>query len=102
MADNMIRELCYELFKVDWKHRHVSADMEMDNIKNYYEYLIDCGDTDYTYEDYVSEFGYGGYLYACYDEFCESEYLDKDYICGLLDNGKLIQMYLEDIEKSND
>lgn len=36
------------------------------------------------------------------EEDAESEYLDKDYICGLLNDDKLIQMYLEDIEKSSD
>ena len=101
MKKTMISKLCYELYKVDWKRNNITADIEIDNIKDYYEGLVD-NDTDYTYEDYMSEFGYGGYLYACYDEFCESEYLDKDYICGLLNDDKLIQMYLEDIEKSSD
>lgn len=96
MAYNMIRELCYELYKVDWKHRHVTADMEMDTIKNYYEYLID-GDTFCTYEDYVSEFGHGGAIYAWDYEFYRTEYRYKDYMCSLLDNDRLIQMYLEDI-----
>ena len=101
MKKTMISKLCYELYKVDWKRNNITTDIEIDNIKDYYEGLVD-NDTDYTYEDYVSEFGYGGYLYACYDEFCESEYLDKDYICGLLNDDKLIQMYLEDIENSSD
>ena len=101
MDKTMISKLCYKLYKVDWKRNNITADIEIDNIKDYYEGLVN-NDTDYTYEDYVSEFGYGGYLYACYDEFCESEYLDKDYICGLLDNGKLIQVYLEDIKKVSD
>ena len=101
MKKTMISKLCYELYKVDWKRNNITTDIEIDNIKGYYEGLVD-NDTDYTYEDYVSEFGYGGYLYACYDEFCESEYLDKDYICGLLNDDKLIQMYLEDIENSSD
>ena len=101
MKKTMISKLCYKLYQVDWKRNNITTDIEIDNIKDYYEGLVD-NDTDYTYEDYVSEFGYGGYLYACYDEFCESEYLDKDYICGLLDDDKLIQMYLEDIEKSSD
>ena len=101
MDKTMISKLCYELYKIDWKRNNITADIETNNIKDYYKGLVD-NDTDYTYEDYVSEFGYGGYLYACYDEFCESEYLDKDYICGLLNDDKLIQMYLEDIEKSSD
>ena len=101
MTKTMISKLCYELYKVDWKRNHITTDIEIDNIKDYYEGLVD-NDTDYTYEDYVSEFGYGGRLYVCYEEFCEYEYLDKDYICGLLNDDKRIQMYLEDIEKSSD
>ena len=100
MKKTMISKLCYELYKIDWKRNNITTDIEIDNIKDYYEGLVD-NDTDYTYEDYVSEFGYGGYLYACYDEFCESEYLDKDYICGLLNYDKLIQMYLEDIREAD-
>ena len=99
MSKSMISKLCYELYKIDWKRRHITADIEMGNIKDYYEGLIDC-DTDYTYEDYVFEFGYNGESYVCYEEFCEYEYLNKNYICGLLDNGKLIQMYLKDIREA--
>lgn len=96
MTKSMISELCYELYKIDWKRRHITAEIEMDNIKDYYNGLVNC-DTDYTYEDYLSEFGYNGDSYVCYEEFCEYEYLNKDYIYGLLNSGKLIQMYLEDI-----
>lgn len=91
-----ISKLCYELYKVDWKRSHITHDIEMDNIKDYYEGLVDSDD-EYTYEDYVFEFGYDGMLYACYDEFLNAEYLDKEYIRYLLDNEKLIKMYLADI-----
>lgn len=91
-----ISKLCYELYKVDWKRSHITHDIEMDNIKDYYEGLVDSDD-EYTYEDYVFEFGYDGMLYACYDEFLNAEYLDKEYIRYLLDNEKLIKMYLTDI-----
>lgn len=91
-----ISKLCYELYKVDWKRSHITHDIEMDNIKDYYEGLVDSDD-EYTYEDYVFEFGYDGMLYACYDEFLNAEYLDKEYIRYLLDNEKLIEMYLTDI-----
>ena len=89
----MISKLCYELCKIDWKHSHmITKEREMDSIKNYYEDLVD-DDTEYTYNDYLEEFGYDGELYVCYEEFLETEYLDEDYICSLLDNEKLIAMY---------
>lgn len=91
-----ISKLCYELYKVDWKRVHITPDIEMDCIKDYYNGLVD-GDDVYTLEDYTFDFGYNGMVYACYDEFCEAEYLDKDYICGLLDNEKLFELYLADV-----
>ena len=37
-----ISKLCYELYKVDWKHSHmITAEREMDSIKNYFEGLVD-------------------------------------------------------------
>lgn len=96
----MISRLCYELYKVDWKRNHmITADREMDSIKDYYEGLVDMDDTEYTYNDYLEEFGYDGELYVCYEEFLETEYLEDDYICGLLDNEKLIAMYYQDIRE---
>ena len=95
----MISRLCYELYKVDWKHSHmITAEREMDSIKDYYEGLTDMDDTEYTYNDYLEEFGYNGELYVCYEEFLETEYLMEDYICSLLDNAELIAMYHEDIK----
>lgn len=97
----MIRKLCYELYRIDWKHSHmITSEREMDFVKDYYQGLVD-DDTDYTYNDYLEEFGYDGELYSCFDEFCDNEYHDKEYICGLLDDEKLISLYLKDIENNN-
>ena len=93
-----IRKLCYELYKIDWKHSHITKEREMDSIKDYYEGLID-NDSEYTYEDYIEEFGYNGELYVCFEEFCDAEYYDVDYMRTLLDNDKLINIYHEDIEE---
>ena len=93
-----IRKLCYELYKIDWKHSHITKEREMDSIKDYYEGLVD-NDSEYTYEDYIEEFGYGGELYVCFEEFCDAEYYDVDYMRTLLDNDKLINIYHEDIEE---
>ena len=94
-----IRKLCYELYKIDWKHSHmITKEREMDSIKDYYEGLID-NDSEYTYEDYIEEFGYDGELYVCYEEFCDVEYYDVDYMRTLLDNDKLINIYHEDIKE---
>lgn len=95
----MIRKLCYELYKVDWKHSHViTAQREMDNLKDYYECVIDGDFEGYTYNDYLVDFGYQGQIYACYHEFLDTEYFDVDYMRTLLDNNELINLYLEDLE----
>ena len=95
----MISRLCYELYKIDWKHSHmITKEREMNSVKDYYENLAD-DDAEYTYDDYLEEFGYDGELYVCYEEFLDNEYLEEDYICGLLDNDELINMYRKDIKE---
>ena len=93
-----IRKLCYELYKIDWKHSHITKEREMDSIKDYYQGLID-NDSEYTYENYIEEFGYNGELYVCFEEFCDAEYYNVDYMRTLLDNDRLINIYHEDIEE---
>lgn len=91
-----IRKLCYELYKLDWKRSHmITREIEMDSLKDYYENLVD---ENYTYEDYIEEFGYDGELYACYEEFLEVEYLERGYIHSLLDNVDLEKEYELDVE----
>lgn len=98
----MISKLCYELYKIDWKNSHmITKEREMDSIKDYYEGLVD-NDTEYTYNDYLEEFGYDGELYVCYGEFCDIEYHDKEYMCSLLDNEELIAMYYKDIDTDDE
>lgn len=93
----MIEKLCYELYKLDWKHSHgITKDIEMDSIKDYYEGLVDS-DTTYSYNDYLEEFGYDGEIYVCFEEFLTSEYQDSCYMKSLLNNDELIKRYNTDI-----
>lgn len=95
----MIRELCYELYKVDWKHSHmITAQIEMDNLVDYYKCVSDGNFEKYTYNDYLEDFGYQGQIYVCYDEFLDTEYCDVDYMRTLLDDDELINLYHEDLE----
>lgn len=96
----MISNLCYELYKIDWKHSHmITAEREMDSLKDYFETLLENNDC--TYRDYIEEFGYDGELYVCYAEFCDIEYHDKEYMCSLLNNDELIALYFKDINTDN-
>ena len=96
---NMIRKLCYTLYKVDWRRNHVTDEMEAQSVKDYYN-VKDSSRADYTYEDYLDEFGYcGTMMYASYNEFIHNEYLQKKYINTLLmDDEELVAMYREDVE----
>lgn len=93
----MIRKLCYTLYKVDWRRNHVTLGMEYQTVKDYHS-LKDVS-PGYTYEDYLDEFGYRGDMYASFNEFIHNEYLQKNYIIGLLmDDTELIAMYHNDIK----
>lgn len=89
-----ISKLCYELYKIDWKFTHmITREIEMDSLKNYYE---EIEDKIYTYKEYLEDFGYNGELYVSYEEFCDNEYCDEQYICELLGNDRLIKQYYAD------
>lgn len=94
-----IKRMCYELYKIDWKLSHnITAEREMEAIQDYFVGLVDAY-TEYPYEDYLEEFGYNGELYVCFEEFCEAEYLDEDYIINLLGHDDLIILYKKDIKE---
>ena len=98
----MISEMCYMLYKTDWKKQHgITTKKKAETIKNYLQFMKENGlDKDsYPFDDYLEEFGYDGELYVCYEEFLGAEYLDHDYICGLLKDEKLIAMYHEAIKE---
>ena len=95
-----ISELCYELYKLDWKKTHnVTPEREARELmRGYSEILRDDDET--SVSEYISDYGYGGELYVCYEEFLEAEYEDDDYVKYLLQgNEMLYDEYLEDIEK---
>lgn len=100
MKKNVLRQCIYDLYKQEWIHSHVSNQQIKDNIVDYYEGLVDLPE-DYTYEDYIEEYGYnGGDIYACYEEFLNMEYKDIEFIEPLLkDYPKLFEEYKKDLEE---
>lgn len=99
-----ISKLCYELYKIDWKKRNITPEIEADTMKDYYELLIsdEIEPAEYTYDDYLDEHGYSGSLYVCYDEFCDIEYHNTDYMEQLLSNNVLISLYFADINSDDE
>lgn len=100
---NAISRMCYELYKLDWERRHIIfPEDRMMAVKDYYNYLNeeDYSESYFSYEDYLSIYGYGGRIFASFSEFCRSEYRNKDYIHGLLhDDGDMIAAYDDDITR---
>ncbi len=91
-----IRDLCYELYKIDWMQR-ISARAQMEEcIRCYQENQVD---EFFSLSEWIFEQGYGGSLYVCYDEFLHAEYLDKEYIFYLIGDAEDVkEAYLADLE----
>lgn len=94
-----IRQLAYQLYIIEWKHTHITPEMEMDAWKNYFEYTEDF--SEYSFDDYLNDYGYlsSGTMYVCFEEFMNTEYRMVEYMENLFDNTKLFSLYLADIEK---
>lgn len=93
-----IRELAYELYKMDWMRR-ISCDIQMDTLKDYYQETTEEDREVYTFEDYVLEYGYSGQLYVGFNEFLRAEYLDEFYMKSIFyKNDKLFKEYQEDLK----
>ena len=97
-----ISNMCYELYMIDWKQRHnIGRKEEVESVKQYYKHLEEIGEDDsyFPYKSYLNEFGFNGEVWACFSEFCLSEYRGGDYIRGLLGDEELIAMYRDDIDR---
>ena len=93
-----IRELAYELYKMDWMRR-ISCGIQMDTLKDYYQETTKEDREVYTFEDYIFEFGYQGQLYVGFNEFLRAEYLDEFYMKSIFyKNDKLFKEYQEDLK----
>lgn len=101
-----ISEIAYELYKQNWVDTHTTREMRLDALREYYSYRKECIDNNFeidSFDEWISEIGYGsGSLYVCYEEFCDMEYHDKEYMCELLSDEKLIQLYYLDINNDNE
>lgn len=101
----LIRILAYELYKADWKRVHISNLDEMETIFDWHSSLVEArlhGENDPSLQRYIEENGYGGQLYACFEEFLQSEYMDYDYMTVLFrmtgQADLLLPLYLKDAE----
>lgn len=97
-----ISEICYELYKKDWKREHISTGMELHALRMYYQNIL-TGDASWdSYEEFVEDTGFGdGTLYVCYDEFLHTEYQDASYMEYLLQDKDMIDRYQNDIKEAS-
>lgn len=108
----MFENECYELYKIDWllRHRYTLTDL-VDRLKDNAEMIVDedgmMSATDgqsaraligSAYIDFEDGNGFDGEIWACQDEFLQSEFLDYDYMMHLfksVDNNKALINYYE-------
>lgn len=104
-----MRDSIYEFYKLDWmaSHNHTLEEL-FEQIKEIIvEKSHDNTDAVDLVEDSFMSFeidkGFGGELWACYDEFLECEYLDEDYIDGLIERlaPSEVKPFLERIYKED-
>ena len=96
-----ISDLCYELYKLDWIRR-ISAERQMDAMKDWYQEVAPEDREDISPADWIFDQGYQGELYVCKDEFLGAEFLNEEYIKGILDNDELFAEYKSSFKKGVD
>ncbi len=76
-------QVLYEMYKVHWMER-IASEMVLDELRNYYEAISEYPDSYSNFDDYIFENGYCGSLYVCFDEFCQTELLDQEFMYELI------------------
>ncbi len=97
-----ISKMAYDIYVQNWIDEHTTPELRLQNIRDYYCYVQEClidGIEPDNYKNWLSDYGFNGSLCVCYEEFCDIEYHDKDYIKSLLgEDETFIEMYYRDIE----
>ena len=83
-AKMSISEIAYEKYRLEWMISHgyslkdLIAEIEMMSDENP-DHSIST-----LFDDWEYGFGFNSEIWCSYDEFCEAEYLDTDYMQALL------------------
>lgn len=105
MDTEQLRGNIYSLYQLDWMQRHGHSIQELIAKMDYVlsEKSPDAGkelSPSEVYSEFLSDFGFGGECFVCFDEFMQCEYLDSEYIkelCDVSPSGKaLYRQYEED------
>lgn len=100
-----IRKIAYDLYKQQWIDTHSTEAMRLDAIREYHKDRKECIDNKMEinpYEEWLTDVSFNGLIYACYEEFCNNEYLDEGYMISLLKDEILIKYYIKDINENKE
>ncbi len=89
-----IRDTAYSLYKTDWINQHIEPQRMLRVCRNFELWKMETGETDRTFTEWLDEFGFEGEIYACMEEFLDTEYKDREYMLWLLKEKELIELYL--------
>ena len=98
-----LSKIVYELYKQDWIDTHTTEKERINSLRDYYSFAkqsIDNYNKYSSYEDWLSDFGFNGSIYSCYEEFLDNEYNDKEYIFNLLGDAKLFDLYCKNVNNN--
>lgn len=100
-----IQKIAYEKYQLDWMMQHgYSLQDVFEVLKEGYIKSCESGDIDggtscdadlEALEVYFDEYGFGGEMYVCYDEFLYAEYTDVKYMRCLLTKKEFLE-YLKE------
>lgn len=91
-----IEDIAYEKYKLRWMMDHGKTISELiHEVSLTQEEAME--DLPLTFDIWETDYGFGSEIWACFDEFMESEYQDKEYMKSILTDEEYVA-YLEDLE----
>ena len=97
-----IYKLLYSLYKLDWMCSHnITKQQEIDTLFTFFDYVEESEvSMDYAnFEDFLMNYGFSGEIYCCFDEFCDNEFKDSDYMLYLIGDRPTIRtLYLKELK----
>lgn len=98
MTIEQLRDEAYRLYQLDWMANHGYS---VEDLAAAVLAHVDSSDgtPDTTaYHEWERDAGFGGEIWACFNEFLDHEYRDEDYMTALLP-GSLHGLWKSDIEE---
>ena len=94
----LARHRLYELYQLDWMSRHGYS------LEHFAKYAMEhAADGEFSISDWERDVGFAGECFVCYEEFLNSEYMDKDYMRTLAerDESRGRSLYLAYLEEQH-